>query len=326
MPEIGPTVSDLGEQGLIDLITARLPSPPVGEVWAGDDAAVVSSPERTLLTTDVLVEDADFVLGLHPPDAIGYKAIAVNVSDIAAMGGRPRHAVLILTTPPTTPVAVIEQIADGIAGAAGRFGVAIVGGDISSGPVLSLGAAMTGAVGTRPVLRSGAHPGHAICVTGELGASAAGLAALRENASHPGLIERHLRPPARVPEGTALAAAGATAMIDVTDGFARDLGRLCRASGVGCAVDEASLPVPAELASAAPDLGLEARWCILAGGEDHELIATVPSTSVAGAVAAVSAAGGTLTVVGRITDGGCFLGDEPLSNWEAAGWDHLQNR
>ena len=316
------TVSELGESGLIELVAAHLPPAPPNELWTGDDAALISLPiAGAIVTTDVLVEGQDFDLSYCGGFDIGWKALAVNVSDIAAMAGRPTHSVAMLTLPPHTPVTLVSGIARGLAAAAGRWGVAVVGGDVSAGPVVSLGFTLLGVpAGRRVVARRGARAGDLVCVTGSLGGSWGGLQLLRSGRGDesPALVERHLRPAARVDEGRALSDAGATAMIDVSDGFAVDLTRLMSASGTGCVVDPAAVPLDPELRV----LGLRdadlLRGAIL-GGEDFELLATLPPD-------APPPAG--VTVVGEVTEEPSLrFGDEDLAELgREHGWDHLRGR
>lgn len=263
-------------------LAARFGKPPPGEVWIGDDAAVVRPPVGPLLLAiDPMVEGVHFV----KPDAdAGWKAVARNVSDIAAMGGRPLHALVSLVLPPGADV---EGLLDGIEQATTLCPV--VGGDTASGPALVLTVAVTGTVDGEPVLRSGARPGDVLLVTGPLGGAPA-------------------RPVPRVAEGTAARVAGATAMIDISDGLALDLRRLARDSGVGVELD--AVPVAA---------GADAERA-LGGGDDYELLFAAPD---AGAVyAAFESAGLEAPIeIGRCTAaaGDLRLGDGPLPE---GGWEH----
>lgn len=241
-----------------------LPGPPAGETWIGDDAAVVTGPRGPLLlAADLVVGGVHADLSLVGLDDVGWKAVAVNVSDVAAMGGRPGHVLVTVAGPPSTD---LGRLYEGIGAAARRWRCPVVGGDLANAPVLVVSVAVTGSApagGPGPVLRSGARPGDALFVTGPLGGSAAGLAALRAGRSDPAavaLAARHRRPEARVEEGVAAAAAGATAMIDVSDGLGADLGHLADASAVGVELDH--VPV-ADGATEEEALG---------GGEDYELV------------------------------------------------------
>ena len=316
------TVSELGEAGLIALVTSLLPAAPPGELWTGDDAAIVAIPPgRALMTTDTMVEGVDFDLSYCEGFDVGWKAVAVNVSDIAAMGGRPARGVATLALPPSTPVTLAEGIARGMAAAASEWDLALVGGDVSSAPVLVAGLTVLGSA-PLPVTRSGARPGDAVCLTGSVGGAWGGLELLRRGLAEraPRLAERHLRPRARVDEGRELARFGATAMIDVSDGFAIDLVRLMKSSGTGCHVDPGRVPVH-------PDLGVLSavelvreedllRGAIL-GGEDFELLATLREGNAPPGV----------TVVGEVTeDTALRFGDDDLEEIGRQGWDHLRDR
>jgi thiamine-monophosphate kinase len=332
----GSAVSDLGEQGLLDRIAARLDGPPRGEIWAGDDGAVIVAPGAGLVwTTDVLVEGADFDLAWSLGGDIGYKAVAVNASDLAAMGAAPSHALAALSLPASTPLVFVDALLDGMVEAAGALGLALVGGDLSSASEIALCVSMLGAPGPAvPVLRSGALQGDALCVTGRLGGAAGGLAALRAGARPGGdptsdrLIERQLRPRPRVGEGMALAGAGASAMIDVSDGLLLDLARLMAASGTGCQVDPRAVPVDRDLeavsrtAHAPP---IDPARLAATGGEDFELLFSIEGGALDRARAALEPHGTPMTVIGEVTSGAPRFGQEELSSMEELGWDHLRN-
>lgn len=260
-----------GEFAAIEVLRARLPGPPPDEVWMGDDAAVVAPPSAPLLlTTDLVVEGVHVDLGYSSPEDVGFKAVMAAVSDVAAMGGEPLHLLVAVSGPPETDLGALYE---GVAAAAAAAGAAVVGGDLSAGPVLALACAVTGtlrpfAPGDAPVTRGGARPGDRLYVTGALGRSAAGLRLLREDAGATGpLVEAHRRPRARVAEGRAARLGGASAMIDVSDGLAADLGHLADASGVGFEL----VPVPV-----APGCTLDEA---LGGGEDYELVLAAPDAA-----------------------------------------------
>ena len=295
-----------GEFGVIDRLRKLLAGPPAGETWIGDDAAVVTSPTGgLLLTCDAVVAGVHADLALVGLDDLGWKAMASAVSDVAAMGGRPRYAVVAVCGPPETDVDLLMR---GVAEAADGLDCPVVGGDLSGAPVLVVTVTVAGDTGHRaPVLRSGAVPGDRIFVTGRLGGSAAGLRLLRDGVEDP-VTAAYRRPLARVAEGRAARAAGATAMVDVSDGLAADLGHLADASGVGVALD--FVPV-------APRATLEEA---LGGGEDYELVFT---SSKPGMVAAVFAEAGLRPPLGI---GYCttdptdrMLAGEPLP---PVGWEH----
>jgi thiamine-monophosphate kinase len=328
-------VGDLGEDGLIERILGRLGAAPRDELWAGDDAAVLQPPARDLLfTTDVLVEGVDFSWKWCSGRDIGWKAIAVNASDIAAMGGRPRHALVTLALPPATPVAIVDAVTDGLVESAAGVGAGLAGGDISGASEMLLGVAMLGAAGPDgPVTRRGSRVGDAICVTGHLGGAAGGLVALRRGLvsrdAAPALARlaaRHLRPRARVEEGLVVAAAGATSMIDVSDGLLLDLRRLMTAAGHGCVVDPRSVPLDPDVAALEAVLAQTdaVASLALAGGEDFELLFTIEEERVGAARDDLAAVGAQMTRIGVVTARGLRFGDEDMENLEELGWEHLR--
>jgi thiamine-monophosphate kinase len=286
-------LSELGEFGLIARLTGGLELGPGVEVGVGDDAAVLepSHGHKLVVTTDVLVEGLDFTAALSEPEDWGWKAVAANLSDLAAMGAEARWLVLALTVPGPTPVATLERVYAGVGEACRAFGVALVGGDVSAGPVLSLAVTALGEA-ERPVLRSGARPGDRLCVTGPLGAAAAGLGLLERDdraagdllGRFPGLAAAHRRPIPALAMGLALARAGASAMIDVSDGLAGDALHLAEASGVGLEVHDATVPLAPGVAEAAALLGLDPLELALGGGEDFVLAAALPRAADLGGV------------------------------------------
>jgi thiamine-monophosphate kinase len=281
---------DMGELAVVERIRKLLPAAPEGQVWVGDDAAVLApSPGPLLLATDAVVAGVHVDLSICGIDDLGWKAVAVTVSDIAAMGGRPRDVVVSVTAPPGTD---LDCLMAGAAESAHAHGCAIVGGDLTGGEHLVVVVAATGILedqeGAQPrgaVLRSGARPGDFLCVTGPLGSSAAGLRLLQSKTSGGSsrqmpdsgglsvqvgdrLAAMHRRPEARIAAGRVAREAGATAMMDLSDGLALDARRLAAASEVGLSLRE--LPV-AEGASLAEAIG---------GGEDYELLIAVEDPEV----------------------------------------------
>jgi thiamine-monophosphate kinase len=269
----------LGERALIHRISARLTPASWVIVGPGDDAAVIE-PERGLLdvvTTDALVEGVHFDRRFCPPDAIGHKALAVNLSDLAAMGASPRAALLSLVLPEDLPVSDVDALYDGLLSLADRSRVALIGGNISrSSGTLVLDVTAIGSVGRRRILtRDGARPGDDVYVTGTLGAGVVGLGAFREQADEPAAQQRYLRPEPRVRAGMLLGRnRAASACMDLSDGLADALSQVARASGVGIAIDSAVLPIE----------GAVLRWFeqhradpileAVAGGDDYELLFT----------------------------------------------------
>jgi thiamine-monophosphate kinase len=259
-----------GEQAALDWLRLTLPGPPPGETWLGDDAAVVACAAPNSLAPTILLAADLVVAGVHADldlvslSDLGWKAVAVNVSDMAAMGGRPSHLLVSVAGPADTE---LGELYEGIGAAAAEYGCPVVGGDLSSSPHLVVSVAVTGWA-SRPVLRSGARAGDQLWLTGPVGASAAGLRLLRAGAdgSDPEvapLLAAHRRPRARVAEGAVAAGLGATAMIDISDGLALDAWRLGAASNVG--IDLSRVPL-------APGASLEEG---LGGGEDYQLLFAV---------------------------------------------------
>jgi thiamine-monophosphate kinase len=276
----------------------------------GDDAAAARPPRSAtlLLTTDLLAEGVHFRRSWAPPARLGWKLAAVNVSDIAAMGGRPLWALLSAALPPDLDAAFAAGVARGLRSAAGRFGFALVGGDTcasAAGAFLSL--TLVGAAGPRLLTRAGARPGDLLFVTGHLGASMLGLAALERGAGPlpPALrtcARRHLRPEPRLAFGAALARAGlATAAMDVSDGLSRDLARLCAASRVGALVQAGTLPLLPVTRRAAALLGRDPLAAALHGGEEYELLFTARPRDERSVAALGRRLGLAVTPIGRIT-------------------------
>lgn len=257
---------------------------PEGQVWIGDDVALVPGPSGALLlASDAVVAGVHADLSLVGLDDFGWKALVANVSDVAAVGGRPLAAVVSVAGP--LGEVDVDLLYDGILEAATAYSCPVVGGDTSTAPSLVVSVAIAGDAGPAvppPVLRSGARPGDRLFVTGPLGSSAAGLAVLRQAAATGGtrgeqaveffadLVRAHRRPRARLAEGAAARAAGATAMIDVSDGLASDLRQLAAASGVGVVVER----VPVALG--VPRVSDEPEMLALGGGEDYELVFSAP--------------------------------------------------
>lgn len=305
-------------------------------VSIGDDCAVLEPDDGELLlaTTDLLIEDVHFRRRYAEPVDIGWKSLAVNLSDIASMGGSPRWALIALACPDGTTADEVEAFYEGVHALAAEHGVAVVGGDTSSSPrgwtvnVTLLGQAR------RPRLRSTAHVGDVVAVTGPLGRSAAGLAVLERGApvgmSADLLAEvtgAHLRPSPRVREGRWLGDAdGVTAMIDLSDGLATDLAHVAEASRVGVRVDLARIPVTDATRRVATALGTDVLAWATRGGEDYELaLACTPSAADALRDGLARTTGATLTVIGEIVpgDGVHFVDAAGRERATGPGWQHF---
>ena len=284
------------------------------ETGIGDDTAVLlpQPGARLLATTDLLVEDVHFRRTWAKPFDIGWKAMAVNLSDIAGKGGRPLWALVGLALSPPADPADVEALYEGMGQAGAPHGVAIVGGDTSTSPGgWFVNVTLLGEHEGRPRLRSGARPGDAVAVTGTLGRSAAGLAVLEGGVARRPAVSAeslqavataHLRPTARVAEGRWLGAAvGVHAMMDCSDGLATDLAHLCRASGLGARVALDRLPVDPAARAIAGALDADALSWATSGGEDFELLFTCDPASVDALRDGLRrATGTTLTVVGEM--------------------------
>ena len=288
-----------GEFQLIRAFTRALPRRGEGiRVGVGDDAAVLEPPrgEELVATVDAVVEGVHLDPGATPFDC-GWKALAVNLSDLAAMGARPLWALVALALPPAA-AARATGIARGIAacGRATAPGLAVVGGNVTRAARTSVTVTVLGAVAPGlAMLRSGARPGDVVAVTGTLGDAALGLRA----GAAPALLRRQRRPVPRLGAGRALARV-ARAAIDVSDGLAADLGHVCRASGVGAEIDVALLPLST---AARREPRAVAVAAALGGGEDYELCVAIPPARLASARAAARRAGVRLTAIGRFVRG-----------------------
>ncbi len=307
----------------------------------GDDAAVVRVGDReVLLTTDMLVEGVDFDREIASARDIGYRAMAANLSDIAAMGGSPRFGLVALGMPAGTEARFVVELFGGLREAADEHATAIVGGDLSSSDGVVISITLTGeSPPGGAVLRTGARPGDRVVVTGRLGAGAGGFRLLREGprmlasarADEWGdeLVQAFLRPVARVGEGQTLARSGATAMMDVSDGLARDLPRLTAASGVGAVIWLDAVPVAPGLHALASAVGVDPLRLALGGGEDFELLAALPPDHVDDATVTLAERFGTaLTVIGEFRSepgvaAASARGAADESPLEPAGWDHF---
>jgi thiamine-monophosphate kinase len=267
--------------------------------------------------------------------AVGRKALAAALSDLAAMGSEPREAYVVLGIPEGEPGDGLLELADGLAEVARREGVAVVGGDVTRAPALLLSVT---AVGAEPaasplVARGGARPGDRVVVTGELGGAAGALRLLHGNpppmqepagAVREAILARQLDPRPRLAAGCALAAAGVSAMIDLSDGLAADAGHLAEAGGVHLEIKLELLPVADGLAALTGG-DEQARALAAGGGEDYELLATVPPARLAVALAAVEATGCALTEIGEVGEGeGASVRGLEGSELEAPGFDHLR--
>jgi thiamine-monophosphate kinase len=277
---------------------------------SGDDAAVVRARPFAVTSIDTIVEGVHFSLATHTAADVGWKALATALSDLAAMGAEPGEAYVSLVLP--SGFAEGLELVRGMDEEAQRYAVAIAGGDVVTGPVLGLAVAVTGWADDAQelVCRDGAQPGELVGVTGELGASEAGRMLLDRGEREPAeLVRRHLRPEPRLAEGRALAAAGASAMIDVSDGLATDAAHLAAASAAGMRIELARLPT-------APGVGPEEA---ATGGDDYELLFTIPP-----ARRSAAEAGARVTWLGEVVSGEglVLLGEDGRPVHGLRGYEH----
>ncbi|MCB0872772.1 MAG: thiamine-phosphate kinase [Actinobacteria bacterium] len=289
----------------------------------GDDAAVLGIPSPVIAAHDMVVEDVHFRWSTSEPEDVGHKALAVNLSDLAAMGAAPVAALVGLGLPAGTTPDVVERIYRGMERLAGAHGCTIAGGDISRSAVTVVSVSVLGGldgVGSA-VRRDGARPGDLVSVTGALGASAAGLALLEDAAlirpaETEDLLAAHRRPIPQVELGRRLAAHGVHAMLDCSDGLVQDAGRLAEASGAEVLIDLDLVPIAPGVARVADQLGVDPAMFASGGGEDYALIVAHPEPLPAGFGA---------TVVGRVGDGApgvvASRSGAPVT-LDRAGWEH----
>lgn len=314
----GATIGEVSEVETLKRIFPRLPESTATIVGPGDDAAVIAAPDgRYVVTTDMMVHGPDFRLAWSTPYDLGWKAAATNLSDVAAMGAVPTAMVVAIAAPSATPVHDLERVADGFRDACASLapGCGVVGGDLSASDTFTIAVTAFGDLeGRDPVLRSGARPGDVLAVSGALGRAGTGLRLLFEQAvdetgepdrarfeevlrEHPDAVAAQLRPEPPIQDGPLAAGAGATAMLDLSDGLALDARRVAVASGVALDIDPAALGGDAQAA--------------LTGGEDHGLLATFP--------AGAELPGG-FRAIGTVREGdGLLVGGRPFD--ARGGWD-----
>ncbi len=274
-------IKDLGELGFIQWVREKFEAPNKEVVVGiGDDTAVIKDDKDYILVTkDLLIEDVHFKTSFHPPHLLGRKAIAVNVSDIASMGGKPFYALLGVGIPGEFSWEWMVELMGGMREICKEYGIFLIGGDTCASSKLFISITLIGRT-ERPVLRSSARVGDYIYVTGFIGDSGAGLYILLKNLSsgHPHLeylIRRHLDPTPRVREGEFLQKNNITsAMIDLSDGLSIDLHNLCRESKVGAIIYADNIPISGELKRFCEEIGEDPLKFALQGGEDYELLFT----------------------------------------------------
>jgi len=331
-------VSELGEFGLIDLIAKTVNSSPGNQPsWRklicgiGDDAAAwYSDASIQLATVDSLIQDVHFTLDTTSWNELGWKALAINLSDIAAMGGVPRYALIALSLPDHTEVENVIALYQGMIELAQQFGVAIVGGDTDSTPQVAITVTVLGTTQNRDkrlLTRSTAKPGEQVAVTGYLGAATAGLQMLTkklrfDSESTASLKKAFLRPYPRIAEGELLVKQEIKTAIDISDGLVSDLKQICKASRVGARIQIDRVPVHPAVKANFSDKSLE---MALSGGEDYELLFTGSADAIARVKKATSCP---ISVIGEITAdkmGEVILVDSKGNaiNLARTGWEHF---
>ncbi len=336
MPVRGEPLAALGEFGLIEQLRRLVPEEGPGVILGiGDDAALLRFSGPAVATCDIQVEGVHFTWDLCQPEDLGWRAIAVNLSDVAAMGGTPRFALISLALPPDSTLERIERVYRGIGAIATAYTVAVVGGNLSgtSGPLV-IDVTVLGEA-ERAVTRSGARPGDDVWITGSVGKSAAGRFLLQ----HPEirvtgretLAQAYRRPVPRVAAGKALAATGmVTAMLDTSDGTGADLLHLADASQVGVQLDIARLPVAAGVMDAAREGGQDPAAWTVEGGEDYELLFAATPAFGAEAVRLAARLELALTRIGEILPAseGRWIVESggTRRTLSPRGWDHLRPR
>ena len=284
------TLANLGESESLRLTIGKLIQGDYAIVGPGDDSAVVASADgRFVVTTDTMIQEHDFKLEWSSGFDLGFKAIASNVADVAAMGAKPTALVVAIALPEDTQISWLEDFADGLNAGLTQLapGASVVGGDLARADQVFISVTAHGDLeGLEPVLRSGAKPGDILAVAGTLGKAAAGLDLLQSDiadAKHAfdDLVCIQLRPMPPIPAGVLANKAAATAMLDISDGLAKDASRIAKASGVTIQIDKSALlGFEAVLELAALRLEVNPSNWVLFGGEDHSLLATFPSDAV----------------------------------------------
>jgi thiamine-monophosphate kinase len=331
-----------GEFELIDLLRERIASAGAGDfkrlfVGSGDDAAVTTPGGATATSVDAIVEGVHFSRRTFPARAIGVKALAAALSDLAAMGASPGEAYVQLGLPDDVSEDELVAIANGLGECAAAAGVAIAGGDISASPVLFLCITAVGHAddASSLVTRAGAKPGDALVVTGALGAAAAGLLLLERHDLAAGLgagvadalRARQLEPEPRLAAGTALAATGASAMIDLSDGLAGDARHVAASSGARLRIEADAVPVSEGVHEVARAAGEDPERVALAGGEDYELLAALPAAKLDAALAALRKLGLAPAVIGGVEAGeGLVLCGANGRELNVRGYDQVRSR
>ncbi|HEX7739422.1 MAG TPA: thiamine-phosphate kinase [Marmoricola sp.] len=284
MPDAHPfpadaTLADVGEFSLVSAFAERFPQGELVYIGPGDDAAVLRTPRgHVVVSTDMLVEQRHFRRGWSSAADIGHRAIAANLSDVNAMGGTATALTVALAAPPDLPARWMLDLADGMAAEAALVGASIVGGDLSAADQITISVTVLGTCDQAPVTRSGAQPGDVLALAGRQGWAAAGLAVLSRGFRSPRIVVDALaRPEPPYAAGPLAAVAGATSMIDVSDGLVADAGHLAADSGVRLDIETERLEITEAMRSVGAAIGADPMSFVLGGGDDHPLLATFPA-------------------------------------------------
>jgi thiamine-monophosphate kinase len=282
LPPAGVPLSDLGEFGVLELLTASLQQGEQVTVGPGDDAAELLVPGgRVLVATDVLVDGRHFRRDWATAGDIGHRAAAQSLSDLNAMGGRASAVTVGLATPAEVDARWVLELTAGIAEECAEVGASVVGGDLTRSEVVVISVTAVGSAAGAPLLRSGARPGQVVAVRGRLGWAAAGLAVLGRGFRSPrAVVDGYRRPVVPYGGGEEARSLGATSLIDVSDGLVADVGHVAAASGVSVELTASAFPVDEPLAAVGAALGVDPLGFVLGGGDDHALVGTFPADVV----------------------------------------------
>jgi len=332
-------IKDLGEFGVIDILARmavdRRAGPGNAESFSfnlavdkGDDTAVWNQSQgKTLFTTDTMVEGVHFTRETTPWRDLGWKSLASNISDVAAMGGLPAYALVTLGLPPETEVSDLETLYEGMLEISNEYKMAIIGGDMVRSPVVFITVALTGVMQGQPMVRTGAQPGDLVAVTGHLGSSGGGLKLMLAGDTQMGeaadyLRESHRRPRPAVAVGQSLVDSEVLTAMDVSDGLADDFSKLCRASGVSGTIFADRMPIHPLLSSQFPD---DYQELALGGGEDYVLLFTGPSAKVNHVVSTLPAGAAVIGEIEAGEPGKVTVVDAQGNEIPATsrGWDHF---
>lgn len=319
----GATLADVGEFGLIAALSSRFEQGSQVYVGPGDDAAVIRTPRgHVVISTDLLVEGRHFKRDWASARDIGRKAAASNLSDINAMGGTAHSLTVGLGAPADLPVSWALELAEGLAEEAALVGASIVGGDLTTAGEVVIAVTVLGSCEVAPVLRSGARAGDVLAITGRQGWAAAGLAVLARGFRSPrALVEAYQRPQPPYAAGPAAAHAGATAMIDVSDGLLADLGHIAHESAVAIDVHRDAFELADPMHAVGSALGVDPMQFILGGGDDHAIVATFPAgTALPEGFTVIGSVSGPIPGSG---DGGAVVTVDGAAYVGPRGWSHF---